>query len=108
MNRLFQWTYRFPIIRNKYFLTVVVFLSWIMFFDKNDLISQYEDRQALYELQKEKHYYQEEIISTRRKLDELLSDSKSLEKFAREQYHMKKPNEEIWLVIDNTPKSVVK
>jgi cell division protein DivIC len=87
---------------------VVVFLSWIMFFDKNDLISQYEDRQALYELQKEKHYYQEEIISTRRKLDELLSDSKSLEKFAREQYHMKKPNEEIWLVIDNTPKSVVK
>jgi cell division protein FtsB len=108
MNRLFQWTYRFPIIRNKYFLTVVVFLSWIMFFDKNDLISQYEDRQALYELQKEKHYYQEEIISTRRKLDELLSDSKSLEKFAREQYHMKKPNEEIWLVIDNTPKSVKK
>jgi cell division protein DivIC len=87
---------------------VVVFLSWIMFFDKNDLISQYEDRQALYELQKEKHYYQEEIISTRRKLDELLSDSKSLEKFAREQYHMKKPNEEIWLVIDNTPKSVKK
>jgi len=104
MNRLFQWTHRFPIIRNKYFLAVVVFLAWIMFFDKNDLISQYQDRQALYELQKEKKYYQEEILNTRRQLDELLSDSKSLEKFAREKYYMKKPNEEIWLVIDNSPK----
>jgi cell division protein FtsB len=79
-----------------------------MFFDKNDLISQYEDRQALYELQKEKRHFQEEILITRQKLDELLSDSKSLEKFAREQFYMKKPNEEIWLVIDNTLKTAAK
>jgi hypothetical protein len=37
---------------------------------------------------------------TRSRLDELLSDSKSLEKFAREQHLMKRENEDIWLVID--------
>ena len=71
-----------------------------MFFDKNDLITQYKDRQVLYELRKEKKHYQSEIKSTRKQLDELLSDSKSLEKFAREQHLMKKANEDIWLVVD--------
>lgn len=80
-------------------------MAWIVFFDKNDLISQYKDREVLYELRKEKRYYQAEILNTRKQLDELLSDSKSLEKFAREQHLMKKDNEDIWLVVDQNSKA---
>ena len=84
---------------------LLVFLIWVTFIDKNNLISQYQDRQVLYGLDKEKRYYQSEIQTTQDKLNELKTDSRSIEKFAREKYLMKKENEEIWLVVDKSVKS---
>lgn len=71
-----------------------------MFFDRNSLLRQYGDREDLYQLKKEKLYYQDEIQQTKKDLNELLTDKASLEKFAREKYLMKKDNEEIWLVLE--------
>ena len=105
MNFFSQTLERYPIIRNKYLLVFLFFLVWIVFFDKNNLISQYQDRQVLYELDKEKRYYQSEIQTTQDKLNELKTDNSSIEKFAREKYLMKKENEEIWLVVDKSVKS---
>ena len=84
---------------------LLIFLIWVTFIDKNNLISQYQDRQVLYGLDKEKRYYQSEIQTTQDKLNELKTDNKSIEKFAREKYLMKKENEEIWLVVDKSVKS---
>ena len=84
---------------------LLIFLIWVTFIDKNNLISQYQDRQVLYELDKEKRYYQSEIQTTQDKLNELKTDNSSIEKFAREKYLMKKENEEIWLVVDKSVKS---
>ena len=84
---------------------LLIFLIWVTFIDKNNLISQYQDRQVLYELDKEKRYYQSEIQNTQDKLNELKTDNSSIEKFAREKYLMKKENEEIWLVVDKSVKS---
>ena len=92
---------RFPLIGNRYFLAGLCFLVWILFFDKYSLISQYEDRNVLFGLKKEKQYYQDEIKNTSGDLRDLKND-KTLEKFAREKYMMKKENEEIWLVIPDT------
>ena len=105
MNYLVVLTEKYPLIKNKYFLVLLVFLNWVTFIDKNNLISQYQDRQVLYELDKEKRYYQSEIQTTQDKLNELKTDNKSIEKFAREKYLMKKENEEIWLVVDKSVKS---
>jgi cell division protein FtsB len=105
MNYLVVLTEKYPLIKNKYFLVLLVFLIWVTFIDKNNLISQYQDRQVLYELDKEKRYYQIEIQTTQDKLNELKTDNRSIEKFAREKYLMKKENEEIWLVVDKSVKS---
>ena len=105
MNYLGILTEKYPLIKNKYFLVLLVFLIWVTFIDKNNLISQYQDRQVLYELDKEKRYYQSEIQTTQDKLNELKTDNSSIEKFAREKYLMKKENEEIWLVVDKSVKS---
>ncbi len=105
MNYLGILTEKYPLIKNKYFLVLLVFLIWVTFIDKNNLISQYQDRQVLYGLDKEKRYYQSEIQTTQDKLNELKTDNKSIEKFAREKYLMKKENEEIWLVVDKSVKS---
>ncbi len=100
MNFWKRLTEKYPLIKNKYLLTTLVFLVWILFFDKNNLLTQFGERQKLFELKKERKYYQEEIKSTREELRELMTDNVSLEKFAREKYLMKKDNEEIFLVVN--------
>lgn len=50
-------------------------------------------------LKKEKAYYQRKIEEDSRKMEELLSNKKNLEKFAREQYLMKKPDEDLFVIV---------
>lgn len=100
MNFWKQLIQKYPFIKNRYVIATSAFIVWVTFIDSNSLLNQYKARQELFELRKEKKYYQDELRSTRVRLDELLSDSKSLEKFAREQHLMKRENEDIWLVID--------
>lgn len=87
------------IIKNKYFLTTIAILVWVLFFDKNDLFTQRDMVQKLRKLQKEKDYYTAEIENNKRELNELETNKKSLEKFAREKYLMKKDNEDVFVFV---------
>jgi cell division protein FtsB len=87
-----------PILKNKYFLIFIFFLFWLLIFDSNNLIDQYQQMKELRQLRRDKEYYQKKIEQDTRKLKELESDSKSLEKFAREQYLMKRKNEDIFII----------
>lgn len=44
------------------------------------------------------NYYKEKIETDKQKLNELKSDKDNIEKFARENYKMKKDNEEVFVV----------
>ena len=79
-----------PKLKNRYALTLLLFLVWISFFDRNDLISQHSFKSKLELIQEEKEYYLKEISKNRKDLNELVSNSKNLEKFERERYRMKK------------------
>jgi len=48
-------------------------------------------------LKSEKAYFNQEIEKTRNELEELTTNPVSLEKFAREQYYMKKDSEEVFV-----------
>jgi cell division protein DivIC len=99
----FKYTDRIPpIFRNKYFLTIFIFLIWLLFLDANNLIDRYRQIRDLHKLEKDKEYYVKKIEADRKKLNELKTDNHNLEKFAREQYHMKKPDEDLFIVL--TPK----
>jgi len=102
MSFLGNFTNRYPLLKNRYLITFVIFLVWVMFFDSNNMIRQFEDRNDLFKLKKEKRYYQKEIVSTQKDLMALLTSNSHLERYAREKYQMKKDNEEVWLVIDTT------
>ena len=56
----------------------------------------------LSKLKQDREYYKKKIEEDRRKLNELKTDNDNLEKFAREQYRMKKKNEDLFIVV--TPK----
>jgi len=87
------------LLRNKYFLAVVAFGVWTLFFDKNDLISQYEYRSEVSKLQQEKDFYTKEIALVKKDLNELDSNLNTAEKFAREKYFMKKDNEDVFVIV---------
>ena len=93
MNRLIG------LFRNKYFLITIVFLVWMLFFDRNDIFSQYQYHQQLSKLEQERDFYQKETTEINKELNELTSDKTALEKFAREKYLMKKDNEDVFVVV---------
>ena len=85
--------------RNKYILTILIFLIWLLFLDSNNLIARYKEMRELSRLRKDKEYYLNKIEADKAKLNELKTDNDSLEKFAREQYRMKKPDEDLYIIL---------
>lgn len=70
------------------------------FFDSNDIFTQYQLNKKVNTLEEQKLYYQEKIEEVKNDREELLSNPQLLEKFAREKYLMKKPSEDIYVVVD--------
>lgn len=87
------------LIKNKYLIAGIAFLTWMLFFDRNDLMSQYEYRTQLNKLQAEKEFYTRESEKTIKDLNELSTNKEKLEKFAREKYLMKKKGEDVFVII---------
>ncbi len=89
------------LLKNKYVLSVAVFVVWISFFDRNDLFTQWDRKKELKKLETSAAFYEKEISTTRKDLMELNNNTAVLEKFAREKFFLKRPNEEIFLVSDS-------
>lgn len=90
----------FSYLRNKYVVTFLALFTWIIFFDKNDMVSQVNMSKKLRQLNEEKQYYLTEIAKTKSDMKELMTNPKNLEKFAREKYLMKKDNEDIFVIVE--------
>ena len=90
------------ILRNKYISSVIVFVIWLAFFDRNDLVTQWDRKQELQKLEVSKAFYEKEIASTKKDLLELNNNPAVLEKFAREKFYLKKVNEQIFITTDST------
>jgi cell division protein DivIC len=87
-------------LRNKYLMAVLVFLVWLLIFDNNSLIDRVKYLNTLHEMKDEKQYYLKRIDEDSRRLNELKTDRDNLEKFAREEYFMKKENEDIFVIVE--------
>jgi cell division protein FtsB len=74
-----------------------VLISWLLYFDKNDVFTQYELVQKCNKLNAERDYYIAEIEKNKLEINELQNNSKSLETFAREKYLMKKDDEDVFV-----------
>ena len=90
----------FKTITNKYLFAFLVFSVWMIFLDDHNVLFLRQNMNKLKKFRVEKSYYKEKIAIDDQKLKELQTDSKNLEKFAREQFLMKKKNEDIFLIIE--------
>jgi len=90
-----KWWFR--IISNKYVLISIIFVGWMFFLDTNSWFIHHELDVEIEELQRNQKYYQEEIAKDK-SIIEGLQDSVQLERFARQKYYMKRPNEDIYII----------
>ncbi len=88
----------FRLITNKYLIAVALFTAMMFFFDDNNLFVQLDRKHQLNELLANKKYYEDKIKTTGQQLSELQSTPASIEKFARENYLMKRDNEDVFVV----------
>lgn len=86
------------ILKNKYVLTPLVFVIWVCFINEVDLFFIYRSRAELSDMKKEMEYLKEQNEITREALKDLTTNDATLEKFAREEYFMKKDNEDLFVV----------
>ena len=94
------WKKILPVIKNKFVLTILIFIIWLLFFDHNNLVDRVKEMHHLRQLERDKKYYIERIDKDSKRLEQLRTNNKNLEKFAREQYLMKKDNEDIFVIVE--------
>ena len=87
----------FKRLTNKYLLTGIPFIIWMLFFDANSWLIQKELNMQIDKLQQSIQFYSSELETDRVALEELESDPKAFEKYARERFWMHKPGEEVYV-----------
>jgi len=83
---------------NKYIITIVVFVVFIVFIDDNNVIRRVQYEIKINALRQEIKHYELYRDQSADKLEKLHSSNAELERIAREEYLMKKPNEELFVV----------
>ena len=86
------------ILRNFYVSSSLLLFLWLVFFDGNDLITLAKTAGKVNDANHQKEYYIQKIEEVKQNKQELLGNKYLLEKYAREKYLMKKPNEDIYLI----------
>jgi cell division protein DivIC len=101
-----HWLQKIPNwLKNKYVLAILFFIAWGLFLADTSAIEVYQLNAKLQKLKASQASLNKEIATTDKQLRLLKTSSETIEKFAREQYYMKKENEELFIV--KTPQDTV-
>ena len=79
-------------------MAIAIFGVWMLFFDKNDFITQIKLKSQLREMREQRDFYKEKTTLVEQDRKELMENDALLEKFAREKYWMKKESEDIYII----------
>ena len=85
------------LLKNIYLLISIFFVIWMVFFDSNSVLIQWQLSKEIRELEREKRYLQKEIAKDKLLLEKF-ADSLEKERFARETYYFKRANEDIFII----------
>ena len=84
-------------LQNRYYLTLVIFLFFIIFVDKHNLWTQFRLNRAMKRLETDREFYQQKIKEAKEEAEDF---ELTKEKFAREHYFMKQGNEDVFIIKD--------
>lgn len=84
---------------NKYTLGLFLILVWMIFLDSNSFLVIHDLNQDIDRYQKQVEYYRQEYEKNNGFYQKLMNNKNEREKYARENYFMKKQNEEIFILV---------
>ena len=84
-------------LSNRYILILLLFLVWMLFFDENSYLNHRELNRERSKIKNTIEFY-DDGSENDKKLIKNLQDPDSLEKFAREEYKMKRKDEDIFII----------
>lgn len=97
-QRIIKWNVP-KFFRNKFVFTFFLFAVWMLFFDQNNFFVQFNRYTNLKQTRTQKEYFETQTIKLQTQIDELENSPAALEKFAREKYYMKKPDEDVFVIV---------
>jgi len=92
---LLGFYYRY--FKNKYVTTLTIFLIWMLFFDNDSIVHQFQRKYQIIKLNREIKYYSKELQETKIEEKALNQSNEYFEKFVREKYLLKKKNEDLFI-----------
>lgn len=85
---------------HKYMVVILLMVLIVGFLDDNSYFNRYRHCQRLDALRHEIQAYQDQFDYADRKMRELDTNPHAVEKLARERYYMKRPNEDVFVIMD--------
>lgn len=95
---LLEWWNKLPApLRNRYFITAVAFIAFMVFFDRHDILTQIRLQRTVNKLEQDKIFYDGQINAEE---EARLDMEINKERFAREQYFMQRNNEDVFIITE--------
>ncbi len=88
----------YRVLLNKYLISAVVFIVWMLFFDQNSYMIHRELDKEINELKHDRKSFSEKLEKEKARIEEMKSDSTEIERVARERHYLKKEDEDIFII----------
>ena len=82
----------------KYYITLIIFSIWITFISSPNILGIQNSKTKKKKINQKINYYSKEINKNSEELDKIKNDTPYIIKLARENYFMKKENEDIFII----------
>lgn len=79
-------------------ILLLLLMAMLFLFGENSVAKRWKYEKQIRELKSQVEYYRRQSEQDRKKLNELQSNKNDLEKFARENYFMKRDNEDLFII----------
>lgn len=86
------------LIQQKYTLSLIFFVVWMMLFDRNSMVFMYKQYNELKDLKQQEEFLKDEIAAMQKEKHDLFSNDDLLEKYARENYYFKRDEEDVFVI----------
>ena len=103
-KRTSKMTFAKKYLMNKYFITIFLFLVWMSFFDNTSWLVIRDLNREINKYEEQLDFYKNEYEKNDQFYKKLMLNKSEKEKYARENYFMKKRNEEIFILVVDSSK----
>ncbi len=87
------------LLRNRYVVVGVLAVVWMLLFDRYDVGVHWRLQRKINQLESDRTFYQSEIIRLKAERRLLQTSRAEAERLAREQYLMKRTDEDLYIVV---------